>query len=43
MKHVTFGDKSLLMGDSAADTLMEYARMLAQSGGADSVTLRGRS
>ena len=43
MKHVTFGDKSLLMGDSAADTLMEYARMIADSHTADSVTLQAIS
>src|SRR5918993_3325843 len=43
MKHVTFGDKSLLMGDDAADTLLEYARLLSDTGAADSVTLRAIS
>jgi hypothetical protein len=40
MKHVTFGDKSLLMGDDAADCLLEYSRLLADSSGADTVTVR---
>ena len=39
MKHVTFADKSLLMGDDAADTLLEYARLIADTHHADSVTL----
>ena len=39
MKHVTFGDKAVLMGDEAADTLLEYARVLADTAHADSVTL----
>lgn len=39
MKHVTFADKSLLMGDDAADTLMEYARLIADTQHADTVTL----
>lgn len=39
MKHVTYGEKSVLMGDDAADTLLEYARLIADNGGADSVTL----
>ena len=40
MKHVSLGDKSLLMGDDAADTLLEYARLVGDSDGADTVTLR---
>jgi hypothetical protein len=40
MKHVTFGDKSLLMDDDAADTLLEYARLIGDASAADSVTLR---
>jgi hypothetical protein len=40
MKHVTMADKSLLMGDEAADTLVKYAAMVAQIGGGDAVTLR---
>lgn len=43
MKHVTFADRSLFMGDAAADTLLEYARLLADARGADSVTLRSIS
>lgn len=43
MKHVTFADKSLLMGDDAADTLLEYARLIADTQHADSVTLRSIS
>src|SRR3954447_9517748 len=39
MKHVTFGEKTLLLGDDAADTLLEYARVLANASAADSVTL----
>ena len=39
MKHVTFGDKSLLMDDEAADTLLEYARLIGDASAADSVTL----
>lgn len=38
MNHVTFRDKSLLMGD-AADTLLEYARLVADNDQADTVTL----
>jgi len=40
MKRVTYADTALLMGDDAADTLLEYARVLTQSAGVDSVTLR---
>jgi hypothetical protein len=43
MKHVTFGEKALFVGDTAADTLMEYARVLSRTSGADSVTLRAIS
>lgn len=39
MKHVTFAEKSLLMGDDAADCLLEYARVLAETTGADTVTV----
>jgi hypothetical protein len=39
MKHVTYAEKSLLMGDEAADTLLEYARLLADNETADTVTL----
>jgi len=40
MKHVTFGEKSLLVGDAAADTLLEYARLVADNQRADTVALR---
>jgi hypothetical protein len=40
MMHVTFADKSLLMGDDAAEILLEYATALAASGQADQVMLR---
>ncbi|WP_285113704.1 hypothetical protein [Leifsonia sp. fls2-241-R2A-40a] len=40
MRHVTYADQSLLIGDEAADLLMRYATALGQSGGADAVTLR---
>ncbi|MGO4594568.1 hypothetical protein AB4Z18_12180 [Leifsonia sp. 2TAF2] len=40
MKHVTYADKSLLVGDEAADLLMSYATALGQTGGTDAVTLR---
>lgn len=37
MKHMTFADKNLLVGDEAADLILEYAAMLAQAGDADTV------
>ncbi len=40
MKHITFADKSLLVGDVAADLLLEYASLLGQRGSADTVHLR---
>jgi hypothetical protein len=43
MKHVTYGEKSLLMGDDAADVLLEYARLLADNAKADTVTIRSIS
>ncbi len=39
MKHVTFGDKTLFMGDDAADALTTYAAVLADNQRADTVTL----
>jgi hypothetical protein len=39
MKHVTYADKSVLVGDEAADTLTEYAALLARHESADTVTL----
>ena len=40
MMHVTFADKSLLMGDDAAEVLLAYATALARAGEADQVTVR---
>ena len=40
MKHITFGDKSLLVGDQATDLLLQYASLLASESNADTVTLR---
>jgi len=31
MKHITFGDKSLLVGDDATDALLEYAAYLTSA------------
>jgi hypothetical protein len=39
MKHVTYAEKSLLVGDEAADTLMEYAALVVSRGMADTVDL----
>ncbi len=39
MKHVTFAEKSLLVGDEAADLLLEFARLIGQRGGSDLVTM----
>lgn len=41
MKHVTFADKSLLVGDEAADLLTEYSAAVARNHTADTVTLSG--
>jgi hypothetical protein len=43
MKHVTFADKSLLIGNDAADTLLEYAAVLADRAKADNVTVNAIS
>ncbi|MFK4836017.1 hypothetical protein ACI3KY_09830 [Microbacterium sp. ZW T2_14] len=43
MKHVSYADKPLLMGDDAADTLLEYARLVADNERADTVTLNAIS
>lgn len=40
MMHVTFADKSLLLGDDAARALLDYATALADHNRADQVTLR---
>jgi hypothetical protein len=43
MKHITFADKSLLIGDEAADLMLEYAAKLAGSSNADTVKLNAIS
>lgn len=40
MKHLTFAEQSLLIGDEAADVLLRYAKALADQGRADTVTFR---
>lgn len=40
MKRISYGEKSLLVGDKAADTLMHYAALLARNHSADIVELR---
>jgi hypothetical protein len=37
MKHITFGDKSLLVGDAVADALLEYAAALTNESHGDTV------
>jgi hypothetical protein len=39
MKHITYGDKSLLIGDEAADVLLEYAAVLGQHNTADDMVV----
>jgi hypothetical protein len=39
MKHVTYAQKSLLVGDEAADTLTAYSALLARHHSGDTVTL----
>jgi hypothetical protein len=39
MKHLTMGEKSLLVGDEVADLLIEYAAVLATNSRGDSVKL----
>ncbi|PPF09576.1 hypothetical protein C5C45_14560 [Rathayibacter rathayi] len=41
MKHILFADKTILVGDEAADALVEYAVALAAKGTADSVEYSG--
>jgi hypothetical protein len=43
MKHVTFADKSLLVGDAAADALLRYAAALSGAGAADAVDVNAIS
>jgi hypothetical protein len=39
VKHLTFADRSLLVGDEVAEALLEYAVLVADGGHADSVTI----
>jgi hypothetical protein len=39
MKHLTFADKSLILGDDAAELVVKYAAALARAQSADTVTL----
>jgi hypothetical protein len=39
MKHVTMAEKNLLIGDEAAELLIEYAALLARNDEADTVEL----
>lgn len=41
MKHVTYAQKSLLVGDDVADELLAYAAQLADSSSADNVEVHG--
>jgi hypothetical protein len=43
MKHLTYADKSLLVGDEIADLLLEYAALLASNNIADTVDVRSIS
>lgn len=43
MQHITGGDKSLLLGDSATQLLMEYAALLGKIGSADTVKVNAIS
>ena len=40
MRHLTYGDKQMLIGDEVAAVLLEYAAQVARVGGGDSMTLR---
>ena len=41
MKHVTYGEKTLLVNEDIADALVEYARVIADQQGSDTVTVPG--
>jgi hypothetical protein len=43
MKHITFGDKSLLVGDEVADALLTYAAFLASDARGDTVEIHAIS
>ncbi|MCU1543912.1 MAG: hypothetical protein JWM50_1777 [Microbacteriaceae bacterium] len=39
MKHLTYADQSVLVGDEAADTLVRYAAILSDTNHADTVIM----
>lgn len=43
MKSITYAEKSWLLGDAAADAVVEYAVLLAKTNSADSVDLQALS
>jgi len=43
MKHLTYAEKSLLVGDTTADLLLEYAAVLGTAGQADTVKVNAMS
>jgi hypothetical protein len=43
MRHVTYADKSLMIGDEATDTMMEYVVALVNAGKADTVEINAWS
>lgn len=43
MKHITYAEKSLLLGDATADLLLEYAAALGSDGTSDSISIRAIS
>lgn len=43
MMHMTFADKSLLIGIDVADLLVDYSAVLAEAGQADSLTVNAYS
>ncbi|HEY8282690.1 MAG TPA: hypothetical protein VIG28_09415 [Leifsonia sp.] len=43
MKHITYAEKSVLIGDEAADVLLEYAAALTTAGRGDKVDVYAQS
>jgi hypothetical protein len=43
MKHVTYAEKTLLVGDDMADAMLEYAAQLATDGDGDALDVRAIS
>jgi len=39
MKHLTYADQSVLIGDEAADVLIRFSALLAEKGHADAISL----